>query len=87
MTPIEELIEIIKDKRKESDISNTLLRFCQTEAEKLLEREKKESISFGIWLSENASQVSKDAWGVFDSEWLTVSESYELFKRQRNNLI
>ena len=39
-TPLNKLIEIIKDKRKESDISNTLLRFCQVEAEKLLEEEK-----------------------------------------------
>ena len=37
---MQELIEIIKEKRKESDISNTFLRFCQVEAEKLLEKEK-----------------------------------------------
>jgi len=41
-TALQELIEIIKDKRKESDISNTLLRFCQIEAEKLLEKEKQQ---------------------------------------------
>ena len=43
-TAMQELIEIIKDKRKESDISNTLLRFCQVEAEKLLEKEKQQII-------------------------------------------
>lgn len=43
-TAMQELIEIIKDKRKESDISNTLLRFCQVEAEKLLEAEKQQII-------------------------------------------
>ena len=42
MTALQELIEIIKNKRKESDISNTLLRFCQVEAEKLLSKEQKE---------------------------------------------
>ena len=47
MTALNELIEIIKQKRKESDISNTLLRFVQIEAEKLLETEK---------------QQIKDAW-------------------------
>ena len=41
-TVLREFIEIIKDKRKESDISNTLLRFCQVEAEKLLEKEKQQ---------------------------------------------
>lgn len=40
MTALEKLIEIIKDKRKESDISNTLLRFCQVEAEKLLKEDE-----------------------------------------------
>jgi len=44
MTALQELIEIIKDKRKESEISNTLLRFCQVEAEKLLEKEKEQII-------------------------------------------
>ena len=39
-TPLNKLIELIKNKRKESDISNTLLRFCQVEAEKLLQEEK-----------------------------------------------
>ena len=39
-TPLNKIIELIKNKRKESDISNTLLRFCQVEAEKLLQEEK-----------------------------------------------
>jgi hypothetical protein len=52
-TAMQELIEIIKDKRKESDISNTLLRFCQVEAEKLLEKEKKQIIDFAIWFNNN----------------------------------
>ena len=46
-TPLQELIYIINEKRKESDISNTLLRFCVVEAEKLLEKEKKQIIDFG----------------------------------------
>jgi len=41
-TAIEMLIDIIKEKRKESDISNTLLRFCQVEAEKLLPKEREQ---------------------------------------------
>jgi len=43
-TPLQELIDIINEKRKESDISNTLLRFCVVEAEKLLEKEKQQII-------------------------------------------
>lgn len=42
MTAIQQLIEIIKQKRKQSDISNTMLRFAQVEAEKLLEVEKEQ---------------------------------------------
>ena len=42
MTAMQELIEIIKQKRKESDISNTMLRFAQVEAEKLLETENQQ---------------------------------------------
>ncbi len=41
---MQELIQIIKQKRKESDISNTMLRFAQFEAEKLLEMEKQQII-------------------------------------------
>jgi hypothetical protein len=48
MTAIQEMIEIIKQKRKESEISNTLLRFAQIEAEKLLEKEKKQQDDFAI---------------------------------------
>ena len=54
MTALNELIEIIKQKRNESDISNTLLRFVQIEAEKLLELEKEQqdefAVDFAKWL-------------------------------------
>ena len=57
MSALEELIEIIKDKRNESDISNTLLRFCQVEAEKLLEKDNLQkqdyTIRFSNWLDKN----------------------------------
>lgn len=39
-TPLNKLIEIIKNKKKESEICNTFFMFCQNEAEKLLEEEK-----------------------------------------------
>lgn len=55
MTAIQEMIEIIRKKRNESDISNTLLRFAQIEAEKLLEKEKKQqdelAIGFAKWVT------------------------------------
>ena len=56
MTALNELIEIIKQKRKESEISNTLLKFVHDEAEKLLETEKQQqdefAIGFAEWLSD-----------------------------------
>jgi hypothetical protein len=55
MTVIQEMIEIIKQKRYESEISNTLLRFAQIEAEKLLEKEKQQqdelAIGFAKWVT------------------------------------
>lgn len=44
MTALQQLIKIIKQKRKESEISNTLLRFVHDEAIRLLEKEKKQQI-------------------------------------------
>jgi hypothetical protein len=44
MTAIQEMIEIIKQKRNESEISNTLLKFVYDEAIRLLEKEKKQQI-------------------------------------------
>lgn len=38
--------------KKESDISNTLLRFVQIEAEKLLETEKKQKDDFAVGFAE-----------------------------------
>lgn len=73
MTALNELIELIKQKRRESEISNTLLKFVQIEAEKLLEMEK---------------QQIKDAFkdGQFDAienESLRQTEKYynETFKK------
>lgn len=59
MTVLQELIEIIKNKRKESDISNTLLRFCQVEAEKLLEREKEQVFIIKIILDSDSYHYKK----------------------------
>jgi len=55
MTAIQEMIEIIKQKRNESEISNTLLRFVYDEAIRLLEKEKKQqddlAIGFAKWVT------------------------------------
>ena len=53
MTAVQQLIEIIKQKRKESEISNTLLRFIYDEAIRLLETEKKQQEDFAEWLARN----------------------------------
>ena len=72
-TVLQQLIEIIKQKRKESEISNTLLKFVQFKAEMLLKTEK---------------QQIKDAFkdGQFDAienEALGQTEKYfnETFKK------
>jgi len=41
LTALQQLIETIKDKRKESDISNTLLRFCQVLSYNLLKNQRR----------------------------------------------
>ena len=76
-TPLNKLIEIIKDKRKESDISNTLLRFCQVEAEKLLEEEKDiitEAYSQGRIDEETRFPYATDGEDYFKLEFIQSSE-------------
>ncbi len=76
-TPLNKLIEIIKDKRKESDISNTLLRFCQVEAEKLLEEEKDiitEAYSQGRIDEETRFPYATDGEDYFKLEFTQSSE-------------
>ena len=70
MTALNELIEIIKQKRNESDISNTLLRFVHDEAIRLLETEKQQIINawndglYGILRKgeDNAEQYFKETY-------------------------
>ena len=58
MTALNELIEIIKQKRKESEISNTLLRFVYDEAIRLLETEKQQIIdAFNLGQQKEAKQA------------------------------
>jgi hypothetical protein len=58
MTALQQLIKIIKQKRKESEISNTLLRFVHDEAIRLLEKEKKQQIY--NMTNGNKASVSKE---------------------------
>ena len=76
-TPLNKLIELIKNKRKESDISNTLLRFCQVEAEKLLEEEKDiitEAYSQGRIDEETRFPYATDGEDYFKLEFTQSSE-------------
>ena len=61
MTAVQQLIKIIKQKRKESEISNTLLKFVQFKAEMLLKIEKQQqdefAIGFARWCMDNNQQV------------------------------
>ena len=78
-TPLQELIDIINEKRKESDISNTLLRFCVVEAEKLLEKEKQQIIDFGA-----TCQMINDASFYGSVSFFTTSEKYYYFETYNN---
>ena len=77
-TTLNKLINIIKNKRKESDISNTLLRFCQIEAEKLLEEEKKiitEAYSQGRIDEETRFPYATDGEDYYKTEFPAENES------------
>ena len=78
-TPLQELIDIINEKRKESDISNTLLRFCVVEAEKLLEKEKQQIIDFGATCQMIRDDVS------FDGNIDFTYEPEEYYDEKYNN--
>ena len=41
------------------------------------------AIEFGCWLHQNLTHISKDSWGVYNGEWLTVSESLEIYKKEK----
>ena len=67
------------EKRKESDISNTLLRFCVVEAEKLLEKEKQQIIDFGATCQMIRDDVS------FDGNIDFTYEPEEYYNEKYNN--
>ena len=67
----------MSEERKESDISNTLLRFCQVEAEKLLEEEKDiitEAYSQGRIDEETRFPYAIDGENYFKLEFTQSSE-------------
>ena len=81
MTAIQEMIEIIKQKRRESDISNTLLRFVQIEAEKLLEKEKKQQDELAIVFSKYVlGQIYNMTKG--DKAGITIEKLLEIYKKK-----
>lgn len=41
------------------------------------------AIGFGCWLHQNLTHISKDSWGVYNGEWLTVTESLEIYKKEK----
>lgn len=82
MTAIQQLIEIIKQKRKESDISNTLLKFVHDEAEKLLETEKQQqedfAIGFADWMISKAEKYNSYLCLIKD-----YKELLEIYKKEK----
>ena len=82
MTALNKLIEIIKQKRKESEISNTLLRFVQIEAIKLLELEKEQQDDFAIgfteWMISKAEKYNSYLCLIKD-----YKELLEIYKKEK----
>ena len=69
--PLQELIDIMVEKSKDGYISNKWLTFCIVEAEKLLEKEKKQIIDFGA-----TCQMINDASFYGSVSFFTTSEKY-----------
>ena len=45
---------------------------------------EKLSIEFAVWLGNNCkASGSKDGWYVYNNEWLTTDECFEVFKLER----
>ena len=80
MTAIQEIIKIIKQKRRESEISNTLLRFAQIEAEKLLEKEKQQQDDLAIGFSKYVlGQIYNMTKG--DKAGVSIEQLLEIYKK------
>ena len=41
------------------------------------------AVGFGCWIHQNLTHISKDSWGVYNGEWLTVNESLEIYKKEK----
>jgi len=82
MTAIQEMIEIIKQKRNESEISNTLLRFVHDEAIRLLEKEKKQqdelAIGFADWMICKVEKYTSYLYLIKD-----YKELLEIYKKEK----
>ena len=81
-TALQQLIEIIKQKRYESEISNTLLRFVQIESEKLLKTEKQQqedfAIGFADWMISKAEKYNSYLCLIKD-----YKELLEIYKKEK----
>ena len=81
-TALNELIEIIKQKRYESEISNTLLRFVHDEAIRLLETEKQRqedfAIGFADWMISKAERYNSYLCLIKD-----YKELLEIYKKEK----
>ena len=78
-TALNELIEIIKQKRKESEISNTLLRFVYDEAIRLLETESIEFICMcpsGLKYTKSHKEEMKE-WRKIVMNYLKIERLYK----------
>ena len=92
MTALQQLIEIIKQKRKESEISNTLLKFVHDEAIRLLETEKQKqddfAIGFAEWCENNYFRMGRLSFWYESRDWdnhkkFTTKELLEIYKKEK----
>lgn len=80
-TALNELIEIIKQKRREREISNTLLKFVQFKAEMLLKTEKKQQEDFAIGFAEWFWEHHEAFYSGERDYYLEFNELLEIYKK------
>jgi hypothetical protein len=67
----------------EIQVLNEVVDKLVEERDTLLKQRDEFAIGFGCWLHQNLTHISKDSWGVYNGEWLTVNESLEIYKKEK----
>jgi hypothetical protein len=70
----------LKEKFRKLNLSTWI---NENDTEKIEQIADEFAIGFGCWLHQNLTHISKDSWGVYNGEWLTVNESLEIYKKEK----